>query len=78
MGDRVNQYEPWIAEGISEAEYFKKRFIQARTQLTLFDRELRAARECLIWAAGPTREVKTQGLLGAINRIDSFLVENLL
>jgi hypothetical protein len=30
----MNQYEPWIAEGITEAEYFKRRYIEARQELS--------------------------------------------
>lgn len=72
----MNEYTPWVEKGQTELEYFKERFIQTRVELAGFDRELRAARDSLEWATGPTREVKTSGLRAAVHRIDSFLEEH--
>lgn len=72
----MNAYTPWVEKGQTELEYFKERFINARVELAGFDRELRAALETLQWASGPTREVKTPGLRGAVYRIESFLEEH--
>lgn len=43
----MNQYKPWDALGIDELEYFKRRYLQARTEAHVFELALDEAREGL-------------------------------
>jgi hypothetical protein len=69
----MNQYEPWIAEGITEAEYFKRRYIEARQELSeALANEQSSAKA---YAESQAREVQYRS---ALERISPALGDRLL
>lgn len=51
----LNEYKPWLELGISEREYWKRRYIEGRTEISRLEAILASAEETLALIASPMR-----------------------